>query len=261
VSGGLLAGRSIVISGVGPGLGRKLALRCAAEGAVLTLGARSADFLEGLGREVEAAGGTALWVATDVTDPEACRRLIDLAADRHGGIDGLVNSAFRFETGLFEDADLESWRAAMDVACFGSLRLTQAALTHLRARRGTVVNVSTIGTRVMTVGAGGYNIAKAALDMATRQLAQELGPSGVRVNGTLMGWMDGEPLRQGFAARAQARGVTQAALTQELMAAIPLRRIPTDEDCAGAVIFLLSDLSAAMTGALLHVNGGQHMAA
>jgi len=113
----------------------------------------------------------------------------------------------------------------------------------------------------MTVGAGGYNIAKAALDMATRQLAQELGPSGVRVNGTLMGWMDGEPLRQGFAARAQARGVTQAALTQELMAAIPLRRIPTDEDCAGAVIFLLSDLSAAMTGALLHVNGGQHMAA
>lgn len=83
---------------------------------------------------------------------------------------------------------------------------------------------------------------------------------GIRVNGALMGWMAGEPLRQGFAARAEARGVSVEQLESELMATIPLRRIPTDDDCAGAVIFFLSDLSRAITGALLDVNGGQYMA-
>jgi len=96
--------------------------------------------------------------------------------------------------------------------------------------------------------------------MATRQLAQELGPSGIRVNGALMGWMAGEPLRQGFAARATARGMAAEQLERELAAAIPLRRIPTDDECAGAVLFLLTDLARAVTGVLLDVNGGQFMA-
>lgn len=256
---GLLKGRSVVISGAGPGLGRKLALRCAAQGARIALGARSADFLEALRREIAGLGGEAIAIPTDVTDADGCRRLIDGTVEAFGRIDGLVNSAFRFETGLFESADLERWREATDIACFGALRLAQAALPHLRQSQGCIVNISTVGTRVMTVGAGGYNIAKAALDMATRQLAQELGPSGVRVNGALMGWMDGEPLRRGFAARAEARGLTVEALEDELRRVIPLGRIPTDDECAGAVLFLLSGLSSAMTGALLHVNGGQFM--
>lgn len=258
--GPLLQGRSVIISGVGPGLGRKLALRCAEEGAKLTLGARSADFLESVAREVRDAGGEAIAVAADVSKAQDCRNLIDAAMAAYGGIHGLVNSAYKFETGAFETADLDSWRAAMDISCFGALRLAQYALPHLRDRRGSIVNVGTVSTRMSTPGGGGYTIAKAALDMATRQIAFEAGPGGVRVNGALMGWMDGEPLRQNFAARAQARGVTPAQLEAELTKAIPLGRLPRDEECAGAILFLLSDLSSAMTGALIHVNGGQYMA-
>lgn len=258
-SGPLLQGRSIVISGVGPGLGRKLALRCADEGARLTLGARSADFLESVAKEVRDSGGKAIAVPTDVSKAEDCRNLIDAAVRAYGGINGLVNSAYKFETGAFETADLDSWRAAMDVSCFGALQLAQYALPHLRERRGAIVNVGTISTRVSTPGGGGYTIPKAALDMATRQIAFEVGPSGVRVNGALMGWMDGEPLRKGFAGRADARGISVEQLEADLAKAIPLGRLPTDEECAGAVLFLLSDLSSAMTGALIHVNGGQYM--
>ena len=240
-------------------LGRKLALRCADEGARLTLGSRSLEFLESVAAEVRAAGGEAIAVPTDVSKAEDCRNLIDAAVNAYGGINGLVNSAYKFETGAFETADLDSWRTAMDVSCFGALQLAQYALPHLRERRGAIVNVGTISTRVGTPGAGGYTIPKAALDMATRQIAFEVGPSGVRVNGALMGWMDGEPMRKGFAGRAEARGLSPEQLEADLTKVIPLGRLPTDEECAGAVLFLLSDLSSAMTGALIHVNGGQYM--
>ena len=258
-SGPLLQGRSVVISGVGPGLGRKLALRCADEGARLTLGARSAEYLDSVAKEVRDAGGEAICVPTDVSKAEDCRKLIDAAVKAYGGINGLVNSAYKFETGAFENADLDAWRAAMDVSCFGALQLAQYALPHLRERRGAIVNVGTVSTRVSTPGGGGYTIPKAALDMATRQIAFEVGPSGVRVNGALMGWMDGEPLRKGFASRAEARGISAEQLEADMTKAIPLGRFPTDSECAGAVLFLLSDLSSAMTGALIHVNGGQYM--
>lgn len=261
MSNGLLAGRTIIISGVGPGLGRKLALQCTQQGARVILGARSAAFLDKVTDEITSAGGKALAVACDVTKDADCRALIEAGVARFGGVDGLVNSAFRMTVGLFEDADLDDWRAAMEVNCFGALRLIQQALPHLHRSRGNIVNVSTIGTRVTNPAAGGYNMSKAALDQATRQLAGELGPSGIRVNGALMGWMDGEPLQGSFDARAQLRGVTPDQLRAELTAALPLRRFATDDECAGAVIFLLSDLSAAMTGALIHVNGGQFMQA
>lgn len=260
MTAGLLRGRAILISGVGPGLGRKLALQCAAQGARLALAARSAPFLDAVAAEVADAGGEAVAISADVADPAACRDLVARAADALGALDGLVNSAFRFTADRFEDADLADWRQAMDIACFGGLEIAQAALPWLKASRGSIVNVSTIGTRLGTDGSGGYNIAKAALNMATRQLAVELGPHGIRVNGALMGWMAGEPLRQGFAARAAARGISPERLEADLAWAIPLRRIPTDDECAGAVIFLLSDMASAITGTLLDVNGGQHMA-
>ncbi|GAD49817.1 putative oxidoreductase [Caenibius tardaugens NBRC 16725] len=257
---GMLADQVIVISGVGPGLGRKLALQCAEQGARLVLGARSGDFIASVAEEIVRNGEQAHAVPTDVSKAADCDHLITESVARFGRIDGLVNSAFRFETSRFEEADLGRWREAMDVACFGSLKLAQAALPHLKASRGSIVNVSTIGSRIGTEGSGGYNLSKAALNMATRQLARELGPDGIRVNGALMGWMAGEPLKQGFAARAAARGISPDVLERELMDTIPLRRIPTDDECAGAVIFLLSGLASACTGVLLDVNGGMFMA-
>jgi NAD(P)-dependent dehydrogenase (short-subunit alcohol dehydrogenase family) len=262
MNNGPLHKKVIVISGVGPGLGQTLALQCAQQGAQLVLGARSGDFIEGIAAQIRAEGGEAVAIPTDVSKSADCANLIAAAEKHFGGLDGLVNSAFRFEAGLFESADLGAWRAAMDVTCFGALALAQAAVPLMRRRGGgSIVNVSTSSTRVFTNGVGGYAIPKAALEMATRILAQELGPDAIRVNATLMGWMDGAPMKKGFAARAKARGVTEDALTAELMHAIPLKRMVSDSECARAVIFFLSDQSSAITGALLNVNGGMFMSA
>jgi NAD(P)-dependent dehydrogenase (short-subunit alcohol dehydrogenase family) len=249
--GGQLQDKVIVISGVGPGMGKTLAEQCAEQGARVVLGARSADFIEQVAAGIRKGGGQAVAVATDVAKPEDCKRLIAAAEKNFGGLDGLVNSAYRFEAGLFETADLNAWRSAMDVTCFGALTLAQAAVPLLR----------TSSTRTFTNGVGGYAVPKAALEMATRILAQELGPLNIRVNATLMGWMDGEPMKRGFASRAKARGMTEDELNAELMTAIPLRRMMTDAECARSVIFMLSDQSSAVTGALLNVNGGMFMSA
>lgn len=259
---GQLQGKVIVISGVGPGMGRTLAEQCAQQGARVVLGARSAEFLEEVAAGIRKDGGQAVAIPTDVAKLEECQRLIAAAENSFGGLDGLVNSAYRFEAGLFETADLNAWRLAMDVTCFGALTLAQAAVPLMRKRGGgAIVNVSTSSTRTFTNGVGGYAVPKAALEMATRILAQELGPLNIRVNATLMGWMDGEPMKRGFAARAKVRGITEEELNAELMTAIPLRRMMTDAECARAVIFMLSDQSSAITGALLNVNGGMFMSA
>src|SRR4051812_14610942 len=106
----ILQDKVVIISGVGPGMGVKLAKGAAEEGACVVLGARSADYLEDVARGIRDAGGQALAVPTDVTDPGACRRIADAAVEKFGRIDGLVNSAYRIGTfAPFEEADLADW--------------------------------------------------------------------------------------------------------------------------------------------------------
>jgi NAD(P)-dependent dehydrogenase (short-subunit alcohol dehydrogenase family) len=107
----LLDGKVAVVSGVGPGLGKEIALALAREGAAVVLGARTESYLKDLAEEIEGSGGRARYAPTDVTDIEQCRRLVASAVDGFGRVDVLVNNAFRpdaFE--LFEDVDLDKWR-------------------------------------------------------------------------------------------------------------------------------------------------------
>src|SRR5262249_54971063 len=145
----------------------------------------------------------------DVTSPSDCERLIQQTLDSFGRIDGIVNSAYFHPPWCsVETAQLEDFHRAFDVNCLGALRVICAALPTLKQQRsGSIVNVSTLATRKPMVGEGAYALAKAALGQATRQLAVELGPWGIRVNQALMGWMWGAPLRQyfeGFSDRSAA---------------------------------------------------------
>jgi NAD(P)-dependent dehydrogenase (short-subunit alcohol dehydrogenase family) len=126
-------------------------------------------------------------------------------------------------------------------------------------KSGAVVNISTLATRKPMVGEGGYAIAKAALGQVTRQLAVELGGYGIRVNQTVMGWMMGAPV-QGYIDGMVAAGRKAEDVAGEIIARIPLGRIPPDQDCAKAVLFLLSDLASEVTGAAIEVNGGEWVA-
>ena len=256
---GLLSGKVCVVSGVGPGLGRQAALALAAHGADLVLGARRQSTLDEVLAELQGAGVRATAVPTNITDAEACVRLVATATEAFGGVDVLVNNAFRADVfQSFEDVDLALWRKIMDVNLFGSLQMTRAALPALRARGGgSVVMVASMVTRQPQPAQGGYAISKGALLTATRVLAYELGPSKVRVNAVVPGWMAGPSVDMYIDMTSTGRGVLPEVVADELNARVPLGTIPSDADVAGSIVYLASDLSRAMTGQALDTNGGE----
>jgi NAD(P)-dependent dehydrogenase (short-subunit alcohol dehydrogenase family) len=257
---GMLEGRVAVVSGVGPGLGRAIALALADAGADVGLGARRPESLAAVAAEVEARGRRACPVATDVTDAAQCAALADTVADRLGRLDVLVNNAFTEEDWRdpFDGFDPERWRAPMAVNCFGSLTLTQAALPHLRAAGGgSVVMITTLSVKNPIPLLAGYAASKRALTVAAQTLAKELGPDGIRVNCVAPGHIGGPVLDQYFRWSAEQRGVEPAAVEAEVVAQHALPKIPTPAEIAGAVVFFASDLSRAVTGQTLNVNCGR----
>jgi NAD(P)-dependent dehydrogenase (short-subunit alcohol dehydrogenase family) len=248
-----------VVSGVGPGLGRQAARALAAHGGDLVLAARGQANLDRVLAEVHALGARAIAVPTNIVDAEACARLMAAATEEFGGVDVLVNNAFRpdvFQS--FEEVDLTLWRKIVDVNVFGSLQMTRAALPHMRARGGgSVVMVASMVARQPQPGQGGYAISKGALLTATRVLAHELGASNIRVNAVVPGWMAGPSVDIYIDMTSSGRGVEPQVVVDELNARVPLGRIPRDEDVAGSIVYLASDLSSAMTGQALDTNGGE----
>lgn len=256
---GVLDGKVAVVSGIGPGLGRQAALKLAAEGAAVVLGARTEDRLREVAGEVEAGGGRAAWSPTDITDPDQCERLARTALDAFGGLDVLVNNAFvpdPFQP--FETADFGQWRKVFEVNVFGTLQMTRAVVAPMKARGGgSIVFVNSMVIHKSTFPQGAYAASKGALWAVARELATELGPAGIRVNSVVPGWMAGPSVDMYLAWQSAERGVPEEEIAAEIAAPMALRRIPTDEECAGAVVFLASDLSSAMTGATVDVNGGE----
>lgn len=260
----LLRDKILIISGIGPGLGVKLAVEAAREGAAaVAISARTADKLDDAERrilEVQPACKV-LKQATDVRDAEQCQRLAQMAHERFGRIDGLVNSAFFWGSPAAADAaDLEGWKAVYDTNLIGTMQMTQAVVPAMKAGGGgAIVNISTMATLKPHTGEAGYAASKGALNVVTKYLATELGPSNIRVNVVRMGWMYGTPVKQHIHYAAKAQGVPEQQIYDSIAASVPLRRLVTDDECARAALFLVSDYASAITGATLDANGGEAM--
>jgi len=260
----LLRDKVVVVSGVGPGLGQALARIAAAEGAKLVLGARNLAYLEQVKDEIIAAGGRAIVAVCDVRDGAQCKALADAAVDAYGGrIHGLVNSAYLHGSWSgVADADEEELAQVYDVNCLGALRLTKACLPFLK-NGGAGVNVSTIPTmRPFGTEHGmelSYAAAKGGLNTLGKYMAADLGKHGIRVNTCRMGWIFGAPV-QAYIDSQVAQGSAEADVVAGITKDIPLGVIPPQEDCARAVLMMISDYSAMVTGASLDVNGGQWVA-
>ena len=254
----LLRDKVAIISGVGPGLGRQLALAYARQGARVVLGARHEARLAAVGAEVVALGGRAASVPTDVTDRRQCERLVQAALDKYGHLDVLVNNVAAVNRAhRFEDVDLDAWRQAVDVTLVGNLQMTHAAIPALRARgAGSIVFVNSMIIRQPRPLDGGYATAKAALLTAAQALARELGPDHIRVNTIVPGWLWGPTVERYLETVASRTGATVQEQYDELAAKIPLG-LPTDADCADAAVFFASELSSVVTGQALDVNGGE----
>lgn len=257
-----LTGKVVVVSGVGPGMGQHLAWAFGAAGSRVVVAARTESYVDELESQLRAAGHLALGVPTDITNPDDCEALVSTTNDHFGTIDCLIHNAYSSGTsGAFTSLALEdAWAPAFDVNVWGAARLTQAVVPTMAERRsGSIVFVNTMIQQKPIPGSTAYSASKGAVSALARTLASELGPSGIRVNSTYMGWMDGPAVRAYVGAMAASSGRSEAEVRSGIEQAIALRRIPTDEECAQAVLFLASDLACAITGASLNVNGGEVM--
>lgn len=258
--GGLLEDRVALVAGVGPGLGREIALAFAAQGADVVLCARRVDEPEATASAVREHGRRAEVVSVDVTKREQCDTAVAVAVERLGGLHVLVNNAFHGgDFSDFASADLSRWRRTMDVNFFGALTMTQAALPALReAGDGRIVMINTMSsTNHIEKAYGAYAASKGALATVTRTLALELGEWGIRVNAVHPGYILGPNVQIWFEMQAKERGVTPEEVHAELAAQTALGYVAPAAEIAGAAVFFASDLARPITGQAIGVDAGQ----
>ena len=254
----MLDGRVVVVSGVGPGLGRSIALRAARAGADVVLAARTRSRLDEVACEVRALGRTALTVRADISDDASAAALVETAVAEFGRVDALVNNAFGMPpmTGLAE-VDFDGIRSAFEVTVLGGLRLTRLFAPVLAESKGAVVMINSSVIRHTRQPYGPYKITKAALLAASQSLATELGPQGIRVNSVVPGWIWADTLRWYFGYLAKQREVSVEQVYAETAATLDLRRLPEPDEIADAVVFLASPMARAITGQTLDVDCGE----
>jgi NAD(P)-dependent dehydrogenase (short-subunit alcohol dehydrogenase family) len=254
----LLEGKVAIVAGIGPGLGREVALLFARNGADLVLGARKRDESEAVAAEIKDLGRRAEVVTLDITDDASCVAAVATAKDTFGGVDILVNNAFTDgDHTSFETADLDRWRQTMEINLFGTLQMTRAAVPAMKDQGGgRVVMVNSMSAWRMQPNMGAYTVSKAALESATKMLALELGPHRIRVNGVHPGYIWGPSLKMYFQYLAKQRGVTPDEVYDEIAGETCLGYLAPPEEIAGSVLFMASDLSAPVTGQSLGVNAG-----
>src|SRR5207253_1681728 len=170
----LLEDRVAIVSGVGPGMGRDIALALAREGANLVLGARTEERLEKVAAEVEGLGRKVAWRSTDVTDNDHCLALAAAAIETFGRIDVLVNNAFvQPPLKRIEYDDVAEWRRSHEVNVLGSLQMTKAVIPHMKGQRsGSIVFINSMTVRNPGEKLGAYSATKAALLLMARTLAR-----------------------------------------------------------------------------------------
>lgn len=259
----LLDERVALISGVGQGLGGACARLFVEHGAKVALLARTDAVTRALAEEL--GQENCLVVSADIQRVEDCGRAVRETLTRFGRIDVLVNVAGRGDRAnrapLLElDDEFTAWRESFEINVIGTMKITRAVTPHMMARkRGAIIMTNSMTGERVRPHSYAYSGAKAALQRVAQVLALELAPHGVRVNSLHPGYMWGPVVEATMQREAAASGVTEAEWREATTRQIPLGYIPPVSEYAGALLFMASDLSQPMTGASLHVNGGEYM--
>ena len=251
-----LSGKTAVITGASRGIGRAIAIRLAKDGARIVLSARDQQALEAAVREITGAGGQAASQPLDLRIPDAPRRLAEFALQTFGQIDIVINNAGATKRGEFEELTEEDWADGFALKFFGAVRLTRAAWRHLKARSGSLINISGVGGRTpeaqFTIG-GSVN---AALISFTKAMAAAGIQDGVQVNVINPGTIRTDRYQKRLVAFAAGHGMDIAAAEREFVREHQTTRIGEPEDIAALVGFVASPEGRFLHGAMLDMDGG-----
>jgi NAD(P)-dependent dehydrogenase (short-subunit alcohol dehydrogenase family) len=248
-----LSGESILVTGSTAGIGKHIALMCAREGARVAVHGRNRERGEAVVAAIAKAGGQGVFLAADLSQEQACADLIEAAAEKLGGLTGLVNNAAADAIGermLFADETSEHWNNVITGTLSSAAWLTRGALRHmLKAGHGSIVNISSRQAERASPGFGAYAAAKGGMNALTRALAVDYGKKAIRCNALSVGYVVNERRDAGMTDQRRAE-----------VEAMHLTRPGHPDDIAYAAVFLLSREAEFITGTLIPVDGGATIA-
>jgi NAD(P)-dependent dehydrogenase (short-subunit alcohol dehydrogenase family) len=241
-----------IVTGGAKGIGEAISKLIAAEGGISVIAGRSKEDNDKTVAAIQAAGGKATQVTAELGEAAACKKVIDFTVEKYGRIDGLVNNAGVNDGVGLESGSPEKFMASLQKNISHYYNLAHYALQHLKASKGTIVN---IGSKVAETGQGntsGYAASKGGINALTREWAVELAPHRIRVN-TVIPAEVWTPLYETWINSLPDPEEKLASI----VAKIPFeQRMTTSEEIAGMTVFLLSGLSSHTTGQIIYVDGG-----
>jgi len=243
-----LAGKVAIVTGASKGIGASIAKHLAAEGAAVVVNyASSKKDADRVVSEITRDGGKAVAIQANVSKPAEIERLFAETKKSFGKLDILVNNAGIYQFSPLEQITEEHFRKHFDLNVLGLILSSQAAARHFNGE-GSIINISSIASRLAVANSSVYSATKAAVDSVTKVLAAELGPRNIRVNAINPGMVVTEG--------TQTAGIVEGDLRKHVESQTPLGRIGQPEDIAPAVVFLASPDSSWITGETLVIAGG-----
>jgi len=245
-------GKVVFVTGATSGIGRACATSFAKHGARVVCIGRNLKALQDLANEITGVGSEGLMLAADLSRDAEANDAISQAITTLGGIDVLVNAAGHISNGTIENTSLHAWDEMLNVNVRAIFNLMQKALPSLIARKGNIVNISSVTGLRAFPGVLAYCVSKAALDQLTRCSALELAAKGVRVNAVNPG-----VVRTDIHKRGGMNDDSYAAFVEHSKTTHPLGRVGEPQEIADLVMFLASDRASWITGATYSIDGGR----
>jgi len=239
-----------VVTGASQGIGRDTAVALAQAGAKVVVAARNEEKLTALVNDIAATSGEAFAIKMDVVDAEQVKAGFKRVIEKFGRLDILVNNAAVTRDGLAMRMKKEDWETVLQTNLTGAhLCIQQALPTMMKARSGRIINISSVVAQSGNAGQANYVAAKAGLIGLTKAIAIEIASRGITVNAVAPGFIE-TPMTD----------VLPDKVKEELRTRIPLGRMGSPRDVASAIVFLACDEAGYITGHVLNVNGGMHLA-
>ncbi|MDB5800454.1 MAG: family oxidoreductase [Rhodocyclales bacterium] len=248
-----LKGKVALITGGSDGIGKAAAEVLAEEGAHVVIIARRAEVLEAAVADIRAKGGTVLGIVADVTDAAAVERFVAEAVSHFGRLDIVVNNAGTSSAGPFQDATDEIWQDDIDLKLFAAIRVSRAAIPHLRRQGGgRIINLTTVSGKQPAAKSVPTSVTRAAGIALTKALSKEFAADNILVNTVCVGV---------FKSGQQARAAERQHLAPDqhyanLGSGVPLGRVGEAREAGNVIAFLASEAASYVTGASINVDGG-----